>query len=134
MVWGNIDLAAFAVLQGFETLEDVRGGGSSKSLNGNSKQSLKKQHLYEIKSTATDEVLEYGISGQKLNANGISPRVAQKIRTKYNGDPNVYGNIIEKDIQGRLFWLNKEQQKVNDFSLLNGGRVPVNQIRPKPKQ
>lgn len=82
----------------------------------------------------TDEVLEYGISGQKLNANGTSPRVAQKIRTKYNNEPTVYGNIIEKDIQGRLFGLTKEQQKVNDFSILNGGRGPVNQVRPKPKK
>ncbi|WP_230145677.1 hypothetical protein [Pedobacter sp. Bi36] len=39
----------------------------------------------------TDEILEYGLSGQKLNVNGTSPRVAQKNRTKYYNDPTVYG-------------------------------------------
>ncbi|WP_286468476.1 hypothetical protein [Myroides odoratimimus] len=50
--------------------------------HGNSKNSKNDQHGYVIFNEKTGDILEYGISGQKLNLDGSSPRVKQKIRTK----------------------------------------------------
>ena len=113
---------------------------NSCSYNGNSKLSTKPQHGYEIKTSKGVE--EYGISGQKLNANGTSPRVAQKLNAKYKGRTDVSGRVVEPEIRpgagqseraGGLDW---EQGKVNGFSLSpknpTPGIGPPNQIRPKP--
>jgi hypothetical protein len=57
----------------------VHNSGGCDLVHGNSKLSGKTQHGYVIKEKKSGEVLEYGISGQPINKNGTSPRVAQKI-------------------------------------------------------
>jgi len=56
------------------------------AVHGNSKLSKKAQHGYEIFDESSGKVLEYGISGQTRTANqvaeGASPRITQKLRTK----------------------------------------------------
>jgi RHS repeat-associated protein len=99
--------------------------------HGNSKSSQKEQHGYEIKNNTTGETTEYGISGQKLNKDGTSPRVNQKLRTKYNNDPNFSGEVIEPSMQNRQDALNWEQTKVDNFTNQTG-QPPVNQKRPLP--
>lgn len=103
-----------------------------KSVHGNSKASTKTQHGYRIEDVNTGETLEFGISGQKVNKNGTSPRVRQKIRTKYGNNPNVRGEVVKDNIPNRRKALKWEQNQVNRFFKKNG-RAPVNQIRPTPK-
>jgi RHS repeat-associated protein len=133
---GKVLSAGVVIIQGIETIDGAASSGAkpSESINGNSKTSTKTQHLYEIKNVKSEEPLEYGISGQKLNKDGTSPRIAQKIRTKYAKDPDIYGNVLDDNIINRAEALKAEQAKVDDFSILNEGRGPVNQIRPKPKK
>ena len=123
--------------------------GLAKTYNrnhGNSKKSNKTQHGYVIFDKRTGEILEFGISGQKLNKNGSSPRITQKLRKKYNNNPNIGGKVINKRISAskgktaRQNALNWEQGKVNAYSI-SGQRSgnfstkqgPLRQIRPTPK-
>jgi hypothetical protein len=75
------------------------------ALHGNLKLSQKAQHGYEIFNKKTGEVLEYGISGQKRSANqistGDSPRINQKLKTKYGNDPNVGGRVTNDNLGNR---------------------------------
>ncbi|WP_279304999.1 hypothetical protein [Leptospira levettii] len=99
-------------------------------VHGNSKLSTKVQHGYEIVNVKTGEILEYGISGQTLRKDGSSsPRIDQKIRTKYNNDPNVKGNVLEKEIPGRQKALEWEINKVSEY-INTYGQKPVKQIKP----
>ena len=49
---------------------DPPASGVKKKVNGNSKQSTKEQHGYEIVDTKTGKVSKTGVSGSKLNKNG----------------------------------------------------------------
>ncbi|WDF68408.1 RHS repeat-associated core domain-containing protein [Sphingobacterium oryzagri] len=88
------------------------GGKSSASrevsdlIHGNSKLSQKTQHGYEIFNKETGEIAEFGISGQKRTSAQVtkskSPRVDQKLRTKYNNDPNFEGRVVEDNLGVRI--------------------------------
>lgn len=108
---------------------------AGKAVHGNSKVSSKVQHGYEIFNKKTNEVLEYGISGQKRSAKqisgGKSPRINQKLNQKYGNDPNIGGRVIDNNIGKRSQGLRWEKNKVNDFKN-NKGHAPQGQIRPKP--
>jgi len=101
---------------------------TTKKIHGNSKLSDKVQHGYKILDKNSN-VLEYGISGQKLNKNGSSPRIKAKIREKYNNSKDISGEIIERNIPNRNEALNWEKSKVNDF-YRKYDRKPKNQFRP----
>jgi hypothetical protein len=99
------------------------------SVHGNSITSQKPQHGYKI----VDEngnVSEFGISGQELNKDESSPRVKQKLRTKYNNDPNYTGEVVEKDLKNRKEAIEWEKKQVKDYKKNNGGAKPPYQIRP----
>ncbi|MEJ5052592.1 hypothetical protein WH221_22395 [Chryseobacterium culicis] len=119
-------------VKGFEEVKDA-----VKTVHGNSKASMKAQHGYEIFNKKTGETLEFGISGQKRNAsqikNGGSPRINQKLKTKYNNNPNVEGRVIDGNLGKRKNALDWEQNKVNDYSQGNNGQGPRFQKRPQPK-
>ena len=99
------------------------------AVHGNSKLSKKAQHGYEIFDKNTGEILEYGVSGQKRSArqleNGGSPRINQKLKDKYNNDPDVGGRVVTEapDRKTILEW---EKGKVNSHPV----ELP-NQKRPK---
>ncbi|MES2701538.1 MAG: RHS repeat-associated core domain-containing protein [Bacteroidota bacterium] len=116
---------------GFSTAIGEKGGTTSKGIHGNSKLSPKPQHLYEMSNDRTGQLLEYGLSGQELKENGTSPRVDQKIREKYNGNKDISGKVIEKDVPGRESGLQKEKDYVNQYKKNNNGASPPNQKRPK---
>ena len=61
-----------------------------KKVNGNSKQSTKAQHGYEIVDTKTGKVSKTGVSGSKLNQNGTSSR-ANSQANKWNKEPGNAG-------------------------------------------
>jgi hypothetical protein len=114
------------IIKGLEKISDA--------IHGNSKLSQKVQHGYEIYNKKTGEVLEYGISGQKRNqtqvASGSSPRINQKIKSKYKNDPDIDGRVIEENIPNRQDALDWEKSKVNEFKKTNNGISPPRQIRP----
>lgn len=62
----------------------------TKKVNGNSKQSTKAQHGYEIVDTKTNKVCKTGVSGCGLNKNGTSPR-ANSQANKWNKEPGNAG-------------------------------------------
>ena len=68
-----------------ETCKSKVGGecgsksGTPSKVHGNSKLSAKPQHGYEIYNTETGDVVKTGISGQKLNLNGTSPRANSQV-------------------------------------------------------
>jgi hypothetical protein len=103
------------------------------AVHGNSKLSQKTQHGYEIFNKKTDEILEYGISGQTLKKGGGSPRIDQKLNTKYGNNPDVGGRVTETGIPNRQKGLDWEQGKVNDHAKSNNGEGPRFQKRPQPK-
>jgi RHS repeat-associated protein len=100
------------------------------AVHANSKASTKIQHGYRIKD-AKGKILEYGISSQKLNKSGTSPRINQKINTKYKGVSGIRGEVVKKNIAGRQKGLNWEKGKVNAYKNANtGGKKPPRQLRP----
>lgn len=104
------------------------------AVHANAKQSTKAQHGYKIEDTSTGEIQEYGISSQKLKSDGTSPRVDQKVRTKYGGDENIQGEVIKTNMAGREKGLNWEQGKVNAYTTSNpNNQPPPKQYRPTPK-
>ena len=91
----------------------------AKAVHGNSKLSKKVQHGYEIFNKKTGDVLEFGISGQKRSAKQIenagSPRINQKLKTKYDNDSNINGYVIQDNIPNRKSGLNWENNQVKQF-------------------
>jgi len=79
------------------------------------------------------EVMEYGISGQKAKqdhtGNVQSPRIRQKLKTKYANDPNIDGRVAAwfKNRKEASQW---EKDQVTNFKDNNNGRKPSRQIRP----
>jgi hypothetical protein len=106
---------------------------SAKKVNGNSLQSKNTQHGYGIKDPK-GKIQEYGISGQKLNKNGTSPRIQAKLRTKYNGEAGYTGVILKAKMSDRIKSTNWEKGKVTAYkkskSNPNPGSKPPNQKRP----
>ena len=85
-------------------------------VHGNSKKSKRKQHGYEIYNIETGDVVKTGISGQKLNRNGTSPRANRQV-SKLNGNgTKVYGaRVVKKNIKNRsdaLEWERKNALKL----------------------
>ncbi|SDQ01686.1 RHS repeat-associated core domain-containing protein [Mucilaginibacter sp. OK268] len=108
---------------------------SNKEPNGNSLSSQKEQHGYSVRDKKTDEIKEFGISGQtaKRDATGVfksSPRISQKLSTKYKGNSSVYGKF-ETWLKNRAEAVQWEKDQVTDYNNKNG-QAPENQKRPKP--
>ena len=91
--------------------------------HGNSKKSNKPQHGYVIYNRSTRQIMEYGISGQALSSTGKSPRISQKIATKYQRNPDIEGKVLNPKIsqtssrtarENALKW---EQGQVNSYSV-----------------
>lgn len=111
--------------------------------HGNSKKSNKTQHGYVIYNHRTSQIMEYGISGQALSSTGKSPRISQKIATKYQRNPDIKGKVLNPKIsqtssrtarENALKW---EQGQVNSYSVASqrkgastGPIAPPMQQRP----
>ena len=80
-----------------------------KAAHGNSKRSMKPQHLYVILDKKGN-VLKPGISGAKLNKNGSSPRANSQLKNAPEGST---AHVIKENIPGRQVALNTEQKAVN---------------------
>ncbi len=104
----------------------------SKKTHGNSKESKKEQHLYEIKEKEADETIKFGISGSKLNKNGSSPRANSQINrlNKKVGIKKFFAKIRIKGIKGRKEALEKEKEVIRQYLKKNKGKMPKAQKRP----
>ncbi|WMS86694.1 RHS repeat-associated core domain-containing protein [Pleionea litopenaei] len=91
-------------------------------IHGNSKASTKEQHLYMIQD-ADGNIKKIGVSGQKLNKNGTSPRANSQLK---DGDS---ATVLESGIPGRANVLQKEGQAVE--GLRKAGHELPDQKRPK---
>ncbi len=65
---------------------------------------MKAQHGYEIYNTETGDVVRTGISGQKLNLNGTSPRANSQVnKLNRNARNQLYDfRIVARDMPNRL--------------------------------
>ena len=101
--------------------------------HGNSRQSTRPQHGYEIYNTQTDDVVKTGISGQPLNQNGTSPRAnAQANAWNKAEGPGTYAvRIGPTDMPGRAPALRWEQQNVNRLD--RAGHSLAKHKRPRPQ-
>jgi RHS repeat-associated protein len=89
--------------------------------HGNSRQSTRPQHGYEIYNTQTGDVVKTGISGQPLNQNGTSQRANAQVNAWNNAEgPGTYAaRIGPTDVPGRTAALRWEQQNVNRLARTN---------------
>ena len=94
---------------------------SSGSVHGNSKQSTKPQHGYKIVETKTGKVQKVGISGQKLNVDGSSPRANRQVRlwNRLEGAGTYHAEVVIVNIPGRECALNWEKSYAIQMRELN---------------
>ncbi len=98
-----------------------------KAVHGNSKQSMKPQHLYVI-ADKDGKVLKTGISGGKLNKNGSSRRANSQLKDAPEGST---AHVVKENIPGRQAGLNTEQKATN---ILFKAKEPMKMHkRPQPQ-
>ncbi len=108
----------------------IKAARTAKKVHGNSKASKKAQHRYQI-SDQSGDVKKTGISGQKLNKDGSSPRANSQVnKLNKSGDGNNYSaDVVETDIPGRGAALDAE--KAATQKLREEGNSLRLQQRPK---
>ena len=88
----------------------------------------------DLSDVRTESYVNDSLSAMRFcGLNLESPRINQKLKTKYNNDPNIGGRVINDNIGNRKQALEWEYNKVFDFSVGNS-RVPKNQIKPQIKE
>jgi len=100
--------------------------------HGNSKLSKKPQHGYEIYDLETGDVVKTGISGQKLNQNGTSPRANRQVNAfnKAAGRPQYGARVVTENMPDRITALDWERQ--NALRLFNEGHSLSKHVYPAP--
>jgi hypothetical protein len=92
--------------------------------HGNSKESKKPHHLYEIRDSKNNEVFKYGICGDPLNADGSSPRANDQV-SLFNtvvGWARFFALILITGIQGRKKARELEDQYIEEYTKKHGKR------------
>lgn len=103
-------------------------------VHGNSAKSTKPQHGYEIYEGDTGNVVKTGISGQRLNADGSSPRANVQVnalnRKENRNAYNAYrSRVVMRDMPTRADALKWEKE--NSRRLISEGNSMVHHQRPK---
>jgi hypothetical protein len=101
--------------------------------HGNSLKSTKTQHGYEIYDNSKNgDVVKTGISGQKLNLNGTSPRANSQVNAwNRAAGYNQYGaRVVATNIPGREAAISWE--RANALKLYDAGNSMSRHIRPAP--
>ena len=108
-----------------------RAGGTISNIHGNSKLSTKPQHGDEIYNTRTGDVCKTGISGQKLNQNGTSPRANPQVsRLNADAGERLFDARIVQRMPNRQSAL--EMERENALRLWNEGHSMSIHLRPRP--
>lgn len=111
------------------------GGESAQNIHGNSLDSTKPQHTYDIIDTDTGKLHKTGISGQPLNKDGSSPRANGQVNTLNNaaGYDKYKATVTGTNIPGRRAALQQEQQRVDDYAAQDPNRQgPPGNQKPQP--
>lgn len=130
----NMIIAGAAVIIPFVSVKVVKGIRGAMA-HGNSRISTKPQHRYEIRDTQTGDVKKTGISGQKLNADGSSPRANKQVNklNKQAGQQGQYAaDVKETNIPGREAALDAERAATAE--LKKQGHSLELQCRPDPNK
>ncbi|MDG0794001.1 hypothetical protein OMP38_26640 [Cohnella ginsengisoli] len=92
----------------------------------------KVQHGYEISEKSTGDVVKTGISGQKLNKNGTSPRANSQVNrwNKKDGKDKYEAKVVKPNIPNRQKALTWESQ--NAQRLWDKGNSMSKHQRPRP--
>ncbi len=104
-----------------------------KDVHGNDKRSQKPQHIYKIFDFVEWVIYKFGLSGQKLNKDGTSPRANSQVNqlNKKAGKEMYAAEILQTNIENREKALEIEKQLVTQYVLENNEKPEGNQ-RPNP--
>jgi len=86
-------------------------------IHGNSNQSHRPQHLYEIRDKQEDTVFKYGISDNPIDIDGLSKRIRNQliILNLAVGWERYYGLVLHQDIEGREAARKLEKQYIEAY-------------------
>ena len=86
-------------------------------IHGNSNQSHRPQHLYEIRDKQEDTVFKYGISDNPIDEDGLSKRIRNQliILNLAAGWERYYGLVLHQDIDGREAARKLEKQYIEAY-------------------
>lgn len=131
---GKKAASAIGALDAADAAQAAARAAKKTAVHGNSKQSMKPNHLYEIYRVkdGQEDVVKTGISSQKLNQNGTSPRANRQVNqwNRENDGFTYEARIVEDSIPGRAEALRREQ--TNADRLWNEGNTLSKHKRPKP--
>ena len=101
--------------------------------HGNSSSARRPQHAYDIIDNDVGGVSKPGISGQKLNKNGDSPRANKQVNqlNKKAGRERYSAVVVKTDIPGRRAAKAYEQQRTN-MHAQNGEPLNLHKL-PRPE-
>ena len=124
-----------AFMPGASGIKFLRFTSKNKKVNGNSKNSRKRQHVYRIFDQSKFTVYKFGVSGGAINKNGTSRRaVAQLPRARKNlGTQKVSTKILYRNLSNRFIALEVEKALVCSFFRANNNNYPSGNIRPRPQ-
>ncbi len=90
--------------------------------HGNSNENLEDHHLYEIKDSLDGDVVKYGISFEKLEKDGSSPRanIQVDLFNKVVGFVRFFANVLLIGIPGRIKAKEIEDEYIRDYEKKNG--------------
>ncbi|THJ31584.1 sugar-binding protein [Lampropedia aestuarii] len=126
---GGINLASYAP----NPLSWIDPWGWSCGVHGNSNASTKPNHVYVIVDTRTGNLMKPGISGQKMNVNGTSPRANRQLAALNANSPGRYKAVIVENNVTRVDAKIVEQRITDTHAARNDGAMPsVIHQRPKP--
>ncbi|MCA3000430.1 MAG: hypothetical protein ING75_17715, partial [Rhodocyclaceae bacterium] len=118
----------------------VKRKGDGTEPHGNSRNSTKPQHRYEIvdekninPKTQKPDVVKPGISGGELNQDGSSRRANSQVNklNREAGEHRYAATVTEKNIPGRAAALESERAAANQ--LRKDGNTLSQHVRPKPE-
>ena len=119
------------MLPGPSGIKVLRMSNLKKKVNGNSKKSRRRQHVYKIDDTLEFDIYKFGISGAALNKNGSSRRAntqANKLNIPFTFK-RYMPKVIYRNVAGRIAALAIEKTLVCAHKKTNG-RNPRGNKRP----
>jgi len=102
----------------------------NQKVHGNSKESDKLQHVYEIDNIEENVVQKFGISGIPLNEDGSSKRANSQVKDLNfdAGTEKFKAEVLMAEIQGRALALEIERNLIKEYAAMHGGNPDGNKI------
>lgn len=95
---------------------------AKKKRHGNSLKNDKSHHLYEIRDIQDDDTFKFGISQDKIEADGLSKRLRDQISI-YNvvaGFVRFFARILIKNIPNRVDAIKEEKGHIREYKDKHG--------------